>query len=211
MLKIAPEGWPFIYVAAGLTLIVYGIARPWMAIVPFILLLFMVFFFRDPDRVIPAGQGIYVSPADGKVIAIKKEFEGEYLKRESIRISIFMSPLNVHVNRAPCDGTVELVKHKDGRFKAAFTDEASLVNENTAMVLKTGGNMILVKQIAGVLARRVVCRVKAGDTLKRGQRYGIVKFGSRVDIHLPADVSVIVKEGQKVRAGETVIARGGIS
>jgi len=211
MLKIAPEGWPFIYVAAGLTLIVYGIARPWMAIVPFILLLFMVFFFRDPDRVIPAGQGIYVSPADGKVIAIKKEFEGEYLRRESIRISIFMSPLNVHVNRAPCDGTVELVKHKDGRFKAAFTDEASLVNENTAMALKRGGNMILVKQIAGVLARRVVCRVKAGDTLKRGERYGIVKFGSRVDIHLPADVSVIVKEGQKVRAGETVIARGGIS
>ncbi len=211
MLKIAPEGWPFIYVAAGLTLIVYGIASPWMAIVPFILLLFMLFFFRDPDRVIPAGQGIYVSPADGKVIAIKKEFEGEHLRRESIRISIFMSPFNVHVNRSPCDGTVELVKHKDGRFKAAFTDEASLVNENTAMVLKTGGNMILVKQIAGVLARRVVCRVKAGDTLKRGQRYGIVKFGSRVDIHLPAYVSVIVKEGQKVRAGETVIARGGIS
>ncbi|MBF0321277.1 MAG: phosphatidylserine decarboxylase, partial [Nitrospirae bacterium] len=122
-------------------------------------------------------------------------------------ISIFMSPLNVHVNRAPCDGEVVSVKHTPGSFKKAFLDEASLHNDNIAMVLRTTKGDILLRQIAGSIARRAVCRVAPGDTLKQGQRYGIIKFSSRVDIYLPLSAKVIVKPEDKVLSGETVIAR----
>ncbi|NOZ25971.1 MAG: phosphatidylserine decarboxylase family protein [Nitrospirae bacterium] len=206
MLKIAPEGWPFVAVAAVLTLIVYMIWKPWTAVLPFVLFLFMLFFFRDPDRIIPDGKDIFVSPADGKVILVRDTTEEEYIRGRVKQISIFMSPFNVHVNRAPCDGRVEVVRHTPGGFSAAYTDEASLSNENIAMLLDTKYGKVLVRQVAGLIARRAVCRVAPGESLKRGQRYGIIKFSSRVDLYLPDDVRIQVKVGQRVRAGETIVA-----
>ncbi len=167
----------------------------------------MAFFFRDPERKIPEGEELFVSPADGRVILIKDIFEKDYLKSDTKEISIFMSPLNVHVNRAPCDGKVSIIKYSPGRFKAAYKDEASIENENIVMVLDGKEGRVLVRQVAGFLARRAVCKAKVGDVLRRGERYGIIKFGSRLDVYLPKDVKITVKLGEKVKAGETVIAR----
>ena len=203
---MAPEGWPFVAVTAILTIAVYIIGKPWMAVLPFLIFLFMLFFFRDPERVIPEGAGLFVAPADGKVILVRDTREDEYIKGDVKQISIFMSPFDVHVNRAPCDGEVVVVKHTPGGFRAAYTDEASLGNENIAMLLNTGYGRVLVRQVAGFLARRAVCRVSPGEKLKRGQRYGIIKFSSRVDLYLPKDVQTKVRVGQKVKAGETVVA-----
>jgi len=167
----------------------------------------MPYFFRDPERVTPQGEGLFVAPADGKVILIKDVYEQEYLDSDVKEISIFMSPLNVHVNRAPCDGQVIAVQHKAGKFLAAYKDDASMKNEHIDMVLDGKQGKVLVRQVAGFIARRAVCRVKPGDTLKRGERYGMIKFSSRLDIYLPKDAKIMVKPGDKVKAGETVIAK----
>lgn len=205
-MKLAPEGYPFIIFFSALTIISFFIASGiWIALLPFILTLFMVYFFRDPERIAPEGDNIFVSPADGKVILIKDVREDQYIKDYAIEVSIFMSPLNVHVNRAPCDGVVESVVHTSGKFLSAFKHEASLHNENIAMLLNTKHGRILVRQVAGFVARRAVCRVKPGDILKKGQRYGIIKFSSRLDVYLPKDADIKVKLGDKVKAGETII------
>jgi phosphatidylserine decarboxylase len=207
MIKIAPEGWPFIVGAVLLTLAVYLFFRNWSVAVPVVLVLFMLFFFRDPERVISGDKDIFVSPADGKVIVIKDVFEDRYLKADARQISIFMSPFNVHVNRSPVDGTVTDVIHTRGDFKAAYKDSASASNENTVMILDSSYGKIVVRQVAGFIARRIVCRVKPGDKLVTGQRYGIIKFSSRVDIFLPKGVKTAVSLGDSVKAGETIIAR----
>lgn len=204
MMKLAPEGSPFISGFLGLTLLV-ALFTPWGALLPLALALFMVYFFRDPERRIPEGKDVLVSPADGKVILIQKVREEKFLKGDAIEVSIFMSPLDVHVNRAPCEGTVEEVLHTPGRFLSAFKHEASLHNENIAMLLTTRYGKILVRQVAGFLARRAVCRVKRGESLQKGERYGIIKFSSRLDIYLPREVNLRVKLGDRVKAGETVI------
>ncbi|WP_333655541.1 phosphatidylserine decarboxylase family protein, partial [Dissulfurispira sp.] len=177
----------------------------WVALLPFILTLFMLYFFRDPERIAPEGDNIFVSPADGKVILIKNVREDQHLKNDAIEVSIFMSPLNVHVNRAPCDGVVESVVHTSGKFLSAFKHEASLQNENIAMLLNTKHGKVLVRQVAGFVARRAVCRVKPGDALKKGDRYGIIKFSSRLDIYLPKNTEIKVKSGDRVKAGESVL------
>ncbi len=216
--KIAPEGYPFILGSLVIT-VIFSIFLFWKwepgSYTSYILLLvfcfsfaltvFMAFFFRDPERKIPMGEGIFVSPADGKVILIKDVYERDYLKAETKEISVFMSPLNVHVNRSPCDGRVSIVKYSPGRFMAAYKDESSVKNENIVMVLDGKDSRVLVRQVAGFIARRAVCRVKAGDMLRRGQRYGIIKFGSRLDLYLPKDTKIMVNLGDKVKAGETVI------
>lgn len=166
----------------------------------------MGFFFRDPERKIPEGKGLFVSPADGKVILIKDVYEKEYLNSDAKEVSIFMSPLDVHVNRAPCDGKVGTVKYSPGKFMAAYKDDASIKNENIVMVLDSEKGRVLVRQVAGFVARRAVCRAKVGDVLRRGERYGIIKFSSRLDVYLPKDIKIRVKLGDKVKAGETVIA-----
>jgi phosphatidylserine decarboxylase len=204
MLKLAPEGYPFFFGFLALTLLV-AVFTPWGALLPFVLTLFMAYFFRDPERVAPEGENIFVSPADGKIIRIQQVQEGQFLKGDAVEVSIFMSPLNVHVNRAPCDGVVESVVHTPGKFLSAFKHEASLQNENIAMALNTKHGRVLVRQVAGFLARRAVCRVKPGDALKKGDRYGIIKFSSRLDIYLPKDTRIKVKLGDNVKAGETVI------
>jgi phosphatidylserine decarboxylase len=170
-----------------------------------VMTLFMAYFFRDPERNIPQGDGLFVSPADGKVILIKDVYEKDYLKSDAKEVSIFMSPLNVHVNRAPYDGVVGLVKHSPGKFIAAYKDDASMKNENIVMVLDSQAGMILVRQVAGSIARRAVCKVKPGDSLKRGERYGMIKFGSRLDVYMPVNTNIKVTLGKKVKAGETII------
>ena len=205
MFKLAPEGYPFISFFGIVTIIVFIAVRIWIAPLPLILTIFMLYFFRDPERSIPEGDNIFVSPADWKVIVIGNVYEGRHLKSDAVQVSIFMSPLNVHVNRFPCDGIVESVVHTKGKFISAFKDEASIRNENIAMLLSTRHGKILVRQVAGFIARRAVCRVKAGDTLKKGERYGIIKFSSRLDIYLPKGTNIKIKLGDKVKAGETVI------
>jgi phosphatidylserine decarboxylase len=205
MLKIAPDGYPFIIIFAIITVLVYVFGKLWIAVLPLIITLFMVLFFRDPERTTPGDKGVFVSPADGKVILIKDVYEKDYLKSDSKEISIFMSVFDVHVNRAPCDGSVNLVQHFPGQFLPAHKDAASIKNENTIMVLEGNDGKILVRQVAGLLARRIVCKVKAGDVLRRGERYGMIKFGSRLDVYLPKDAEIKVKLGEKVKAGETVI------
>ena len=207
MFKIAPDGYPFIIIFALITVLIYFFGKPWIAILPLTITLFMLLFFRDPERKIPKGEDIFVSPADGKVILIKDVYEKDYLKAESKEISIFMSLLNVHVNRSPCDGKVSLVKHSSGKFLVAHKDAASMENENTVMVLEGKDGKIVVRQVAGFLARRIVCRAEVGDKLRRGERYGMIKFGSRLDVYLPKDVKIKVKAGDKIKAGETILGQ----
>ena len=219
--KFAPEGYPFLFgsllVAVIAALLLFwnwrtggspGLVSSLLISFCFLLCLtaFMAYFFRDPERVVPEGGGLFVSPADGKVILVKDVYEKDYLQADTKEISIFMSPLNVHVNRAPCAGKVTYVKHTPGQFIAAYKDDASIKNENIVMALEGEQGRVLVRQVAGFVARRAVCRVKPGDLLKRGERYGMIKFGSRLDVYLPADAQISVKPGDKVLAGETVIA-----
>jgi phosphatidylserine decarboxylase len=205
MLKIAPEGYPYIVFFFIATLLIFFTLDVWIALIPFILLSFMIFFFRDPERKTPSDDSNFTSPADGRVILIQNVHEDKFLKAEAIEISIFMSPLNVHVNRSPYNGLVKDVVYAQGKFFSAFKPEASLQNENISLTLDTKKGMILIRQIAGFIARRAVCRVKKGETLKKGERFGIIKFSSRVDIYLPKETTVKIKLGQKVRGGETII------
>jgi len=166
----------------------------------------MAFFFRDPERTTPEGEDIFVSPADGKVILIRDTYEEGYLKAHTREISIFMSLFDVHVNRAPCDGTVRVIKYSPGKFIAAYKDDSSTKNENVVVILEGKQERILVRQVAGILARRIVCTAKIGDILRRGERYGMIRFGSRLDVYLPRDSEIKIKLGDKVKAGETILA-----
>ncbi|HWP65678.1 MAG TPA: phosphatidylserine decarboxylase family protein [Candidatus Limnocylindria bacterium] len=206
---IAPEGWRVVGVVAaglGVPALVGSLAGWWGLWVPWALGVgFCLWFFRDPERVAPGDDHLVVSPADGKVIDVRPVAAPELLGTPATRVSIFMSPLDVHVNRSPVAGRIEAVRYTPGRFHAAFADKASDDNERTAMVLAGGGRRYLVVQIAGALARRIVCRRRQGDALARGERYGLIMFGSRVDLYLPPDVAVRVAEGARVRAGVSVI------
>lgn len=183
-----------------------GFIRPWLPLVPIVLLAFMVYFFRDPERITPGGPGQFVAPADGRVLAVREiRDDSRYPGFEGLLVAIFMSPMNVHVNRAPMDGTVRSVDHVPGRFMAAFRDEATMANEHIDMVMEGGQGRILVRQIAGFVARRAVCRVRPGDSLSRGERYGLIKFSSRVDVVLPKGTMPSVKVDDRVFSGETVI------
>ncbi|CUS77323.1 phosphatidylserine decarboxylase [Candidatus Kryptonium thompsonii] len=170
---------------------------------------FTLFFFRDPERKTPNGDDLVISPADGKVFLIRELFENEFILDDAIQISIFMSPLNVHVNRIPISGEVKFLKYIPGKYIVAFEEKSSENNERKIIGIETGdGLKIMVKQIAGFIARRIVCEVKKGDKVKTGQRYGMIKFGSRVDVIMPKNkVEILVSIGQKVKAGETIIAK----
>lgn len=205
-MKFAPEGYPFILFFLAITAL-SAVFAPWASVVPLALALFMLYFFRDPERHIPDKKDIFVSPADGEIIVVREVNEPRHLNADVKQISIFMSPFNVHVNRAPCDGKVKKVQHNAGKFFAAYKDDASLKNENIEMVLETRYCNILVRQVAGFIARRAVCRKNEGDILLRGERYGIIKFSSRLDVYLPKNADVVVKLGDMVKAGETILAK----
>jgi len=207
MLQFAKEGYPFIAFFAVVTLLSLIFGSAWMTTAALILTLFMLYFFRDPDRNTVPDENAFIAPADGEVIYISEHMENETLNMKMLKISIFMSPLNVHVNRIPCNGTVKSVKHYPGKFHKAFKDDASMLNEHITMLLESEGHgPVVVKQIAGTVARRAVCRVKPGDKVVQGARYGVIKFSSRVDLFLPLDSEVKIKLKDKVTAGETVLA-----
>lgn len=169
-------------------------------------LLFTLNFFRDPDRTTPDVPGGIISPADGKVVNISEVEEPEFLGGRALQVCIFMSPFNVHVNRYPVDGTVEFFRYVEGRYVMAFEDKASDLNERTLIGINTGEFKVLFKQIAGFVARRIVCPINVGDSAVAGERFGMIKFGSRVDVLMPLDAEIKVSMDQHVVAGETVLA-----
>jgi phosphatidylserine decarboxylase len=168
--------------------------------------LFTAYFFRDPERTVPTNPAAVVAPADGKVIAIKEVEENEYFHTTVRQVSIFMSPLNVHVNRYPISGTIDYFRHVEGRYFVAFEDKASEANERTLIGITNGSHKILFKQIAGFIARRIVCPLREGLPAKMGERFGMIKFGSRVDIFLPLNAELHVSLNATTVAGETILA-----
>ena len=178
-----------------------------LALVLMALLVLLVYFFRDPERTAPDGDGLFLAPADGRVDSVERVHEPRHLQGEALRISMFMSLLDVHVNRAPIDGEVVSVEHVPGQFLQAFRPEAAERNEHNLIGMQTRFGQVLVKQIAGIMARRVICWVGPGDKLEAGERLGVVKFGSRVDVYLPTGAEPVVREGDRTTAGVSVIAR----
>ena len=171
-----------------------------------LLTLFIAFFFRNPRRKIPALQDAILSPADGKIVHVGECEENRYLKERALKVSIFMSLFDVHVNRSPVSGKILERSYHPGRFLAAFVEKASLLNEQNALVLETEDRFkILLVQIAGFVARRIVCYAKAGDLVRKGEIFGLIRFGSRIDLYLPTGVKPAVKVGQHVKGGESII------
>jgi phosphatidylserine decarboxylase len=198
--RVASEGWVFVLPLAGATVLSTLVGWWGVTGVGLVLTVGVALFFRDPERSIPQTPETIVSPADGRVMAIVPE------NTQTQRISIFLSLWDVHINRAPYGGVVQSVVYTPGKFLAAYRQEASLVNEANAITIAAHGREFLVKQIAGILARRIVCRVRPGDTLEKGQRYGLIRFGSRTDLLLPATAEIAVQVGDVVRGGETILA-----
>jgi len=199
-------GFPFILIALALAVgAAWGGGRAWA--VPFLVLAaFFVFFFRDPSRTTPTDPGLVMSPADGRVMIAGDPPGPGAPKGDWRQISIFLSPMDVHVNRTPVEGRVTHVEYHPGKFLPAYKVEAGQLNEWTEVWFERDGRPIVCRQIVGVLARRIVCRLNAGDTVTRGQRFGVMKFGSRIDLFVPPDARILVKPGDRVVAGETVLA-----
>lgn len=205
-IPFAKEGIPFIAVPAGATLLTGWLGWPVVACVGAIATLFSAWFFRNPARVVPQGPKLVVAPGDGKVIAIEEEFEPRYLKERSVRLTIFLNVFDVHINRVPCDGVVEDVQYQPGLFLVASKPEATLRNEQNAMMIKTHeGVKVLCVQVAGLIARRIVCWISPRDRAIRGERYGLIRFGSRMDTFLPMDTKLRVAVGERVKGGETIL------
>jgi phosphatidylserine decarboxylase len=205
---IAPQGYPLIL--AGVVLIFLGAIGhwPWLTVLGFLAGGFFAYFFRDPEREIPGGPETIVSPADGKVVLVDEVQENDFLKSPARRVAIFMNVFDVHVNRFPMAGVVREVMHRPGEYKAAFRQDAAMRNEQQAVVLETdSGRQVLVVQIAGLLARRIIPFVKPGQQLARGERFGMICFGSRVDVYLPREADIQVKVGDRVKAGSSIIGR----
>lgn len=203
---IAKEALPFLIPAAFLTL-VFGLwGWKFLALLGILLTLFMAYFFRNPKRNIPALQNAILSPADGKVIYVGECQEKRYLQEKALKISIFMSIFDVHINRSPISGKVLKTVYNPGEFFVAHLEKSSLLNEQNAIIVLTEDRFkILVVQIAGLVARRIVCYPKIGDFLKRGEIFGLIRFGSRVDLYLPLGVKINVQVGRKVKGGESII------
>jgi len=203
---IAKEGWIFILPAFLLAVLMGVIGWTVPAVVFLLIALALLFFFRDPARTSPAGDHLIVAAADGKVVKIEDIASPGQGHPPVKRVSIFLSLLDVHITRSPVAGTVENVDYHPGKFLPAYRDEAAASNESNTIVLKGPAGDLLIRQIVGVAARRIKCFVRAGDTVAKGQRIGLMYFGSRVEIHLPPEAQIRVTEGQKVKAGINVIA-----
>ncbi|MBL8073378.1 MAG: phosphatidylserine decarboxylase family protein [Nitrospira sp.] len=202
----AKEGIPFIAVPAGVTLLTGLLGWFPVAFLGGVATLFSAWFFRNPARVIPQGQNLIVAPGDGKVIAVEEEFEPRYLKERSIRVTIFLNVFDVHINRLPCDGVIENVQYQPGLFMVASKPEATFMNEQNALMIKTDeGVKVLCVQVAGLIARRIVSWVSPLDRAVRGERYGLIRFGSRMDTFLPIGTTLRVAVGQRVKGGETIL------
>lgn len=202
----AKEGFPFIGAAAGITLMAGWLGWIPIAALAGILTLFVSWFFRNPPRMIPQGARLVVAPGDGKVLAVDEEFEPRYLKDRAVRISIFLNVFDVHINRIPCEGTIEDVQYQPGLFLVASKPSATLKNEQNAVMIKAVGEAkVLCVQVAGLIARRIVCWVNPRDRAVRGERYGLIRFGSRMDTYLPFGTAIKVAVGDRVKGGETIL------
>jgi phosphatidylserine decarboxylase len=212
-LPVAREGLPFILIpfcfGMGLFLAYWFWAigpALWIGLPVLIFSLFSAWFFRDPERESPTDENAILSPADGVIVLVSEVDDVRFLKTKALKISVFMSVFNVHVNRAPISGLIERVEYYPGKFLSANLDKASIENEHNALILrKEDGTRIAFVQIAGLIARRIVCWAQSGDKVVKGQRFGLIRFGSRLDIYLPLLSDVSVKPGQKVRAGQTIL------
>jgi phosphatidylserine decarboxylase len=204
MMPIAREGWVFILPPLGLAVMLWAFEWQAAALAALVLAVAVALFFRDPPREIPRGEGLLLAPADGTVVQVTP-YSGDELGGKATQLSIFLSVLDVHVNRAPFPAVVERVDYRAGGFRLAWDNEASVANEQNLIVLKAPEGRLAVKQIAGFLARRIVCRVVTGQKLEAGERIGMIRFGSRVDLIVPAGAEVYVKPGDRVKGGISVV------
>ncbi len=203
---LAREGFPFLLISAFVTLVCWMLGWTLLGVLGILLTLFIAYFFRNPEREIPSEEKAILSPADGRIIHVGECLEDRFLKAKALKISIFMSVFDVHLNRAPASGRIVERSYNPGKFLVASRDKASLLNEQNALVLESDDRWRMVFiQIAGLVARRIVCYAKAGDPLRKGEIFGMIRFGSRVDLYLPADVKPLVRVGQHVKGGESVI------
>ncbi len=206
LFPIAKQGLPYIISLAVPLVLFVLLGWKFIAALTLIATLLVINFFRDPERVIPQVPEAVVSPADGQIIFAAKAYEGRFLNKEALKISIFMNVFNVHVNRVPCSGKVEKIHYEKGTFLAANLDKASQNNEHNAIVLRIpGGEKIVFIQIAGLVARRIDCWVQPGESVRRGERFGMIRFGSRLDVFVPTASRLAVDKGQRVKAGESII------
>lgn len=206
-MHFAREGYPWIF-GLGIGSLVFNLfGFHILGLLLLLLTLFVAYFFRDPERDAPQNERFILSPADGRVVTLEKNLKEErFLNTLTTRVGIFMSPLDVHVNRVPVSGQVAAVQYKPGKFHAAYAAEASEVNEQNAVVIQdTQGRQVLLIQVAGMLARRIVCALQGGQRVNQGDRYGMIMLGSRVDLYCPPEAELKVQVGQRVKAGETVI------
>jgi len=204
---VAREGWPFILLFAFTAWLLYVFTNEIGLLLGILLTLFVTFFFRNPTRTAPGEWGHVVAPADGRVMDIINVSENEFMQSEAVRVRIFLSLFNVHINRTPVAGRVEWVKRVPGKYLAAYRDEAGTINARNYLGLNTEWGKILVVQVTGLVARRLVCWVKPGDYLQAGERFGLIRFGSCTELYLPLGTEVLVAPGQKVRGGESLIAK----
>lgn len=212
-MRFAREGYPFIALGALLAIAAVAFAASrgsvlsWLAALLFVILaVWVAYFFRDPERTGERGDSLVVSPADGRIVMITEVDEPAFLKGRALRVSVFMNVFNVHVNRYPVGGTVRYVQYNAGRFFNAAADKASLENEQSSVGIESGRAQVLVRQIAGLVARRIVTYSKVGDAVTQGDRMGLIRFGSRMDVFVPVGSTVKVAIGQNVEAGVTVLA-----
>lgn len=207
-MRIAKQGYPLLFAGATLSVASAAVGWKWASGALGIATLSIAGFFRDPERKIPTEEGIVVAAADGKVVSIAKVNHGSPFPGTSTRVSVFLSPLDVHINRVPVAGRVEEVRYRGGDFLAAYKEAASERNEQNALrIVDHEGRSFGVVQIAGAIARRIVCWARPGDRMARGERFGLIMFGSRTDIYLPSGCRLEIQEGQRVRGGETILAR----
>jgi len=203
-IAIASTGYPYLTAAFVLTIIFYARASSLFPLFLF-LTVFLAYFFRDPHREPPQGDNLVIAPADGRILGIERVYEPCFLKGEAFKISIFLSLLDVHITRSPCRGVVPMCCHIPGKFCAAYKKEASQRNERNLIGIQSCGGKLLVVQVAGVVARRIVCWIEPGDEVEKGERIGMIKFGSCTELYIPVGVYLRVKEGDRVRGGETVL------
>lgn len=205
---IARDATPYLALLIIITVTVYFfVPWTWLALIPLILFIFVAFFFRNPARTIPPEEGILVSPADGTIMDISEIFEDMFLKEKAIKVSIFLSVFNVHLNRCPMTGTVRYRNYRPGKMIPAFKSHASDINEKNFVGIENNGLRVMVTQITGFIARRIVCWVNTGAPVSRGEIFGLIKFGSCTEIIVPVHCEILVKKGDKVVGGETVIGR----
>ncbi|APB98929.1 phosphatidylserine decarboxylase [Polynucleobacter asymbioticus] len=203
---IAKEGWPYLALIGVVTLLVHyigGIAWSWPL---WIIFIFVLQFFRDPQRIPAMGRDLVLSPADGRIVVVEKTND-PYADREALKISVFMNVFNVHSNRSAVNGLVKEIQYFPGKFVNADLDKASTENERNAVVIDANGHIVTLVQVAGLIARRILCYIHVGDRLKAGERYGFIRFGSRVDVYLPLTAEPLVSVGDKVFATNTALAR----